>query len=171
MSLKNALIIDFTGSVSASDNHYLVFGEPVVKKLRSAAANKVVVVIDHGSQMSASEPHVVADHINLTGGNPLTGANDPCGERFPVVNDTYITEFQDAELDKLPRGVAGGLKEKVVPSKEEMAKLRELGVDFCCYHLVPTMIVAAHAGWKVAALVVPRGAKLDEKLISRLTGK
>jgi hypothetical protein len=33
------------------------------------------------------------------------------------------------------------------------------------------MIVAAHAGWKVAAVVLPEGAKLDESLLSRLTGK
>jgi hypothetical protein len=171
MSLKGALLLDFTGAGHAGFTAHQEFGEAIVKQLRNGAENKVVVVIDRGVHMLKNEPHVVADHINLTGGNPLCGVNDPCGERFPIVNGIYVEKFGDGDLDRLPRGIAGGLRPKVVPTKEEMAKLRELGVDFCCYNLVPTMIVAAHAGWKVAAVVLPEGAKLDQSLLSRLTGK
>jgi purine-nucleoside phosphorylase len=110
--------------------------------------------------MRQEAPHVVRDHLNLTGTNPLVGPNDPCGERFPSVNDVYITDL----CPNLPRGVAAGLVGGVFPTREEMEFLRSLGADFCCYNLVPTMIVAAHAGLKVLGLVVPEGVEVNPVL-------
>jgi len=170
VSLKGAKLIDFTGTVSGFD-HQNGYGDAVVKLLRGPAENKVVVVIDRGSQMQNKQPQLVLDHVNLTGANPLCGPNDPCGERFPVVNGIYLTEFGEDALDKLPRGIAGGLKSGVQLQPQEADRLRELGVDFCCYNLVPTMLIAAHAGWKVVALVVPEGTTLDEKVANCLKGK
>ncbi len=168
MSFKGAKLVDFTGTVSGFD-HHSNFGDPVVKSLRNGSHNKTVVVIDSGRNLT--EPHVVKDHVNLTGANPLCGPNVDCGERFPVVNGIYISDFTDEVLAKLPQGVVGGLKPGVVPTKEETAKLKELGIDFYCYNLVNTMLVAAHAGWKVVAIVLPEGAKLNEKVAARLRGE
>jgi hypothetical protein len=167
--LQGAKLIDFTGSVKGFAAHDRC-DEALINELRQGAANKVVVMIDRGENMPGNEVHLVSDHINLTGSNPLRGPNNPCGERFPVVNDIYITKIGAAELDSLPRGVAAGLKPGVQPGAEELEAVRKLGGHFCCYHLVPAMIVAAHAGWKVVGIAVPSGAKLDEKVVARLTG-
>lgn len=168
MSLKGARLIDFTGAVSGFE-HYAQFGDSVVKLLRNGSENKVVVVIDRA--LHTTEPHLVADHVNLSGTNPLCGPNVECGERFPVVNGVYLTEFGDDVLTRLPRGVAGGLKAGVSVSEEERAKLSALGIDFYCYNLVNTMLVAAHAGWKVVAIVVPDGTRIGDKVAARLRGE
>ncbi|MGH9551030.1 MAG: hypothetical protein ACRD3W_16730 [Terriglobales bacterium] len=170
MSIKGAKLIDFTGTAAGFEQHE-AFGEAVTKSLRNGAGNKVVVVLDRGTFLPVKEPHLVLDHINLTGDNPLRGPNNPCGERFPVVNGIYVTDFGGSALKQLPRGVLGGLKAGTVPTAAEMKRLRELGVDFCSYNLVQTMIVAAHAGWKVAAIVLPEGAKLDGDLLTQLSEK
>ena len=170
LSLKGATLIDFTGSVPGFE-HHTSFDQNVVKLLRNGSSSKTLVVIDSGVMMPGVKPYVVSDQVNLTGTNPLIGPNDSRGERFPVVNGVYVSRFEDLPLSALPRGVAGGLKHGVVPTPHESEKLRSLGIDFCCYNLVPTMLVAAHAGWKVVALVVPRGAKLDESIEKYLRGE
>lgn len=168
MLLKGAKLIDFTGKAKGFEQ-IPNFCDQVVKILRNGSENKTVIVVDHGFHLPVPTPHVVQDHINLTGGNPLCGPNDACGERFPVVNDIYVTEFGGGALAGLPQGVAGGLVPGVVPTDDEMQRLRDLGVSFCCYNLVPTMLIAAHAGWRVLGLVLPEmDATMHEKLLSDL---
>lgn len=167
MSLRGAMLIDFTGAIKPGGHDS--FNDAVVKLIRSGD-HKTVVIVDRGSCLQVSQPHLVTDHINLTGTNPLCGPNDPCGERFPVVNEIYHNTTGDETIDKLPRGVAAGLKTGVVPRDEEMVKLKSLGADFCCYNLVPAMIVAAHAGLKVIGIVVPDG-KVDANVTARLRGE
>lgn len=166
MSLRGATLIDFTGAVKPGGHDS--YNEAVAKLLRTGD-HKTVVIVDRGNSMTLMQPHVVSDHVNLTGANPLCGPNDPCGERFPVVNDIYIEETGDPVIDALPRGVVGGLKAGVVPRGEELAKLKSLGIDFCCYNLVPAMIVAAHAGLKVIGIILPEG-QLDETIAAKLRG-
>ena len=108
----------------------------------------------------------MADHLNFTGTNPLIGPNDPCGERFPVINEIYIEDPPADELRSLPRGILGGLKGGVRPNKAEEEKLRSLGAEFFSYNMVQTMIVAAHAGHRIIGLVIPEGKNLSEELIA-----
>ena len=149
--LEEATKIDFTGEVpgfKAVDR----FNQEVISLLRKPATRKVLVVVDRGYGLPTGAPHVVRDHLNLTGGNPLVGPNDPGGQRFPAVNDIYIS------LSGAASAVAAGIKPGVQPTDEELNRIHWLGADFYCYNLVPTMIVAAHAGWKVLAVAVPEGA-------------
>lgn len=157
--LKGARLVDYTRSTARS-HQFPGFGDRVIAFVREPSDSRYLVVVDRGYMMRQEAPHVVQDHLNLTGTNPLVGPNDPCGERFPSVNDVYITDL----CPDLPRGVAAGLKGGVFPTREEMEFLRSLGADFCCYNLVPTMIVAAHAGLKVLGLVVPEGAEVNPVL-------
>src|SRR5215813_10312585 len=158
-SLKDARCIDFTRDADGF-LQFPAFGERVVSFVREGKGSQVLVVVDRGYMMRQETPHVVRDHLNLTGTNPLVGPNDPCGERFPSVNGVYVTDV----LPDLPRGVAAGLKGGVFPTREEMDFLASMGADFCCYNLVPTMIVAAHAGFKVLGVVAPDGADLTALL-------
>ncbi len=153
LKLRNALCIDYTGDVKAF-KQFPAFGDDVIRLLRAGAENKTVVIVDRGFGFEKRAPHVVRDHLNLTGDNPLVGPNDPVGARFPVLLDVYITGF----LTDMAEGVAAGIKPGVQVSEPEMDMIRLLGGDFACYNLVPTMIVAGHAGWKVLAFVVPEGS-------------
>lgn len=168
MDLKGAKLIDFTGKVAGAQ-HFDHFSDEVTKAVRSHNGAKVAVVIDPGFGFEAEAPHLVSDHINLTGSNPLMGPNDPCGERFPVVNDIYLTEEMPGRiLPAIQCGVLGGLKAGVVPNAAEAAKLKSLGAQFFSYNLAQTMIIAAHSGWKVIGIVVPSRLPLDGALMNEI---
>jgi purine-nucleoside phosphorylase len=103
---------------------------------------------------------LIADHLNLSGDNPLRGPNlDRFGERFPAMTDAYDPALLAAARDASARtGVA--LREGVYimlsgPSYEtraEMRMLRGLGADAVGMSTVHEAIVARHAGVRVLAL-------------------
>jgi len=161
ISLKGASRIDFTGQLP-DFTHYPAFSSDVISLIRKGVGSRVLVVIDVGWGFGKAVPHKVRDHMNLTGSNPLVGPNDSCGERFPSVNSVYLSDF----LPELPAGVLAGLKPGVVPSADDLSLMRSLGADFYSYNLVPTMIVAAHAGFKVLGVVIPEGT--DKAAIANL---
>jgi purine-nucleoside phosphorylase len=151
--------VDFSGRVNAFE-FFEKFDDQLVGKLRDREAvgiEKILFVVDKGHGLLDATPVAVIDHLNLTGDNPLFGPNDPIGPRFTVMNGVYINPGND----KLPRGVAAGIKQGTTPSAEEVKLIRSLGADFYCYNLVPAVLLAAHAGWKVAAVVVPDGEAMS----------
>jgi purine-nucleoside phosphorylase len=113
----------------------------------------------------------ITDHLNLTGADPLRGANDDrLGTRFPDMSAAY-----DARLGELleacaaRRGMklgAGGYAGLAGPSYEtpaEIRMLRTLGADLVGMSTVLEVIAARHAGIRVAAvsLVTNLGAGLS----------
>jgi purine-nucleoside phosphorylase len=119
---------------------------------------------------------VITDHINLTGHNPLRGPNDErLGPRFPDMTRVYTPECQKTlhavahELKiKLQEGVYLGL---IGPSYETPAEIRMLGrmgADAVGMSTVAEVIVAAHAGLKVAGLsiITNRAAGLSGEPLS-----
>ena len=102
---------------------------------------------------------LIADHINLSGDNPLRGPNlDRFGERFPALADAYDPALRAAAKESSTRtGIA--LREGVYillagPSFEtraEMRMLRELGGDAVGMSTAYETIVARHAGVRVLA--------------------
>ena len=100
---------------------------------------------------------LIADHINLSGENPLVGPNlDRFGPRFPPLVDAYDPAFRAAALEAGERtGVA--LREGVYimlsgPSYEtraELRMLRSLGGDAVGMSTAHEAIVARHAGRRV----------------------
>jgi purine-nucleoside phosphorylase len=156
-------VIDFTGQIPAA-HQFTAFSPAVIDEIRKGSGN--LIVLDSGFGFAQPEPHIVADHLNFTGGNPLVGPNDPCGQRFPVINDIYISEPPHDRLRALKRGIVGGLKQDVRPSKEEEAKLRSLGAEFFSYNLAQTMIVAGHAGRRVIGLVLPADVPLAAEIVA-----
>lgn len=112
------------------------------------------------SDFSAGDLMIIADHINLTGENPLRGPNQAdFGPRFPDMSDAYT-----GELRELTRAVAGkqnvDIKEGVYagvagPSYETPAEVRmiaALGGDAVGMSTVPEVIIASHCGMKVAGI-------------------
>ncbi len=158
------MIIDFTGTVPGS-KQFDKFGDDVTALIRNSE-DKTFVIVDKGTGFKKAEPFIVSDHINLTGTNPLVGPNDPCGDRFPVVKDVYMTDSANG----LSVGIAAGLKPGYVPSAKDLELLRGFGCDFCCYNLVPAMIIAAHAHKRVVGLVIPDGVNA-EAIVSKLVAR
>lgn len=155
---KNAKLIDYTGSHKGFQ-HLKKFGQEFVDLVRNCKdGSKAVVVIDRAIGGNIKAPLLVKDHINLSGDNPLVGPNNPIGQRFPVVQGIYYSE--------LPRGISegiiAGLAPEVVPSSADEKHLKEIGVAASSYNMVSSMLIAAHAGWKVLGIVLPENQALTD---------
>lgn len=167
MSKNRTVTIDFTGSSNIPGAHrFPAWSREVLDFIRenARAGKKHFLVFDRGYGLHPATPHMVRDHLNLTGSNPLVGANDDIGPRFPVINSVYSTS-----QDVMPSGVAAGLLPGYRPDREEMQLIARLGGEFYCYNLVPLAITAAHAGCTVAAVALPDGVEPAEDLIDKLT--
>lgn len=166
---KGARLVDFTGGVSGFEK-WDNFSKKFTELVRSDAQPKAVVIIDRIFAERTTGPVLVRDHVNMTADNPLVGPNHPGGDRFPVVQGIYVTDCPSG----VTTGIAGGLRHGVEPSADEIKLMRSFGVDFCCYNVVPAMLVAAQAGWKVLAIGLPAGVALSSeqlKEIQELTRK
>jgi hypothetical protein len=163
-ALKNAPLIDFT-STAPGFKLLPEYGAPLVELIRNPDKRpQAIVVIDRAVSPLAG-PAVVRDHLNLTGSSPLLGPNDPCGERFPVVQGIYIED----QLPEWPRVVAVGLKPGVKPDATDLENIKKFGGDVCCYNMVPTMLVAAHARCQVLGILLPEGMPLPQHLLEKIT--
>jgi purine-nucleoside phosphorylase len=100
---------------------------------------------------------LIADHINLSGDNPLLGPNlDRFGDRFPAMTDAYDPGLRAGARESAARAGVG-LREGVYvmlsgPSYEtraEMRMLRVLGGDAVGMSTAHEVIVARHAGARV----------------------
>ena len=113
-----------------------------------------------GDGLEAGDLVLIRDHINLTGRNPLIGANDDrLGPRFPDMSTVYPADLRRTALEAGSRaGVA--LKEGVyawflgpsfeTPSEVQMA--RRLGADLVGMSTVPEAIAVRHMGARVLGI-------------------
>jgi purine-nucleoside phosphorylase len=103
---------------------------------------------------------VIDDHINLTGGNPLVGANEErFGPRFPDMTDVYslrlraIADRAAADLGlTLPHGVYAALLGPSYETPAEIRYLRTIGADAVGMSTVPEAIAARHMGIEVLGI-------------------
>ena len=103
---------------------------------------------------------LITDHLNLTGRNPLVGANDDrLGPRFPDMTRAY-----DPELARLARaaanetgtslqkGVYAALLGPTYETPAEIHMLRVLGANAVGMSTVPEVIALRHMGVAVGAI-------------------
>jgi purine-nucleoside phosphorylase len=103
---------------------------------------------------------VIDDHINLTGDNPLVGANDDrFGARFPDMSEVYSTRLRtmaDQAGKALgvppPHGVYAALLGPSYETPAEIRYLRVIGADAVGMSTVPEAIVARHMGLEVLGI-------------------
>lgn len=119
----------------------------------------------NGTSMAAvSPPAVVAlavdDHAGLTWCSPLTGPNDDAmGPRFPSLAGCYAPE---AVVDRLAghegiivrRGIVAGVADDGALSDFEAEVMAGQGWTVATEELVAPVIIAAHMGLRVAAVVL-----------------
>jgi xanthosine phosphorylase len=134
-----------------------------IRMLKELGAEALLVTNAAGSLRAEVGPGrlmAISDHINLLGVNPLTGPNDDAvGPRFPSLRDAY-----DPALLQRLRSAAGKLEIDLAegvylatagPSFETAAEIRmfrTLGADAVGMSTVPEVILARHAGLRVAAV-------------------
>jgi purine-nucleoside phosphorylase len=102
---------------------------------------------------------VIADHINLTGRNPLFGPVESGDLRFPDMSDPYDAELR-AALHRAGKRAGVALVEGVYgsalgPSYETPAEVRmfeRLGLDAIGMSTVPEVIAARAIGMRVAGV-------------------
>ncbi len=136
-----------------------------VRTLARLGVERLLLTNASGSLRPAIGPGslvAITDHVNLAGFNPLTGTNDDAfGPRFPGLRDAYDPELR-AGLHAAAAATGTSLAEGVYlavagPSFETPAEIRAfrtLGADLVGMSTVPEVIVARHAGLRVAAVSV-----------------
>lgn len=116
-----------------------------------------------GAMNPAFEPGdlmLLIDHINLSGQNPLTGANvDVLGPRFPEMTDAYDAELAGRAWAAAARagvplrqGIYLMLSGPSFETRAEMRMLRNFGADAVGMSTAYEVIVARHAGIRVLAI-------------------
>jgi len=103
---------------------------------------------------------VIDDHINLTGHNPLVGANeDRFGPRFPDMSQVYSARLRriadeagKAMNSRLPHGIYVALLGPSYETPAEIRYLRTIGADAVGMSTVPEAIVARHMGLDVLGI-------------------
>lgn len=131
-----------------------------IRVLKRLGVDTLIVTNAAGGINTSFEPGdlmVIADHLNLTGSNPLVGPNDPeFGDRFPDMSTAYTRELRQlahkvAEEQQfvIREGVYAGLLGPTYETPAEIRMLRTLGADVVGMSTVSEVIVARHAGLQV----------------------
>ena len=103
---------------------------------------------------------LIEDHINLMGGNPLTGQNDDrFGPRFPDMTDVYSPRLRAKAEEaaqaiglQLARGIYVALHGPSSETPAEIRFLRTIGADAVGMSTVPEAIAARHMGIEVLGI-------------------
>jgi xanthosine phosphorylase len=134
-----------------------------MRTLRALGAEAVLLTNAAGSLRAEVRPGrlmVLSDHIDFTGLNPLVGPNDDAiGPRFVSLGDAYDLDLRTrlhaaaASLDlDLAEGVYLAVRGPSFETPAEIRAFRTLGADAVGMSTVPEVIVARHAGLRVAAV-------------------
>jgi len=119
-----------------------------------------------------SELMIVTDHINLTGGNPLTGPNlDEFGPRFPDMSNVYdpglIRLAREKALESgtlLREGVYVGISGPSLETPAETRFLRMIGADAVGMSTVSEVIVGVHCGLSIMAIMAITNVNLPDSM-------
>ncbi|MBJ9988434.1 purine-nucleoside phosphorylase [Paenibacillus sp. S28] len=134
-----------------------------VRVMKELGVKSLLVTNAAGGINTAFEPGdlmVLTDHLNLTGRNPLIGANEPAlGVRFPDMSEAYSRRLRQLLKDTaasknipIREGVYAGLLGPTYETPAEIRMLRTIGADAVGMSTVSETIVARHAGLEVLGI-------------------
>lgn len=111
---------------------------------------------------AAGDIMLIADHINLTGENPLVGPNeDSWGDRFPDMMEAYDKRLITLALNAgqsngifLRQGIYVGLKGPSLETPAEVRFLQTIGAEAVGFSTVLEVIAAVHAKISVLGLSI-----------------
>lgn len=134
-----------------------------VRVMKAIGVSKLLVTNAAGgvnTSYKAGDLMLISDHLNLTGRNPLIGANDNrLGVRFPDMSQAYSPQLRQKAKDvaasqgvELQEGVYVGFLGPNYETPAEIRMLRILGGDAVGMSTVSEVIVAQHAGMEVLGI-------------------
>ena len=135
--------------------------DAVVHGVRTAvAAGCTVVVLTNAAggvdpALAVGRPVLIADHINLTGHNPLVGPPPPSGPRFVDLTECWSPRLRDvarAVDPTLPEGVYAAFLGPSYETPAEVRMARALGADLVGMSTVLEAIAARQLGAEVLGL-------------------
>ncbi|MFD0681001.1 MULTISPECIES: purine-nucleoside phosphorylase [unclassified Paenibacillus] len=125
----------------------------------------------------AGDLMLISDHLNLTGANPLIGANHPeLGLRFPDMSEAYSRNYRqlakqiaedmrsEGKSIRLQEGVYSGITGPSYLPPAELTMLARLGGDAVGMSTVGEVIAASHAGLKVLGISCITDMAIGEEL-------
>ena len=144
-----------------------------VRVMQLLGVNTLIVLNASGGinpSFNTGDIMVIADHINLTGGNPLIGPNvDEWGPRFPDMTQVYdpklIAMAEEAALEngiRVQKGVYVGLPGPSLETRAEIRFLKTIGADAVGLSTIPEVIAAAHGGMAILGLSVITNMNLPD---------
>jgi purine-nucleoside phosphorylase len=128
----------------------------------------------------AGDLMLIADHINMTGDNPLVGHNHAeLGVRFPDMSEAYSRKYrelarkaavevkgEDGEPLRLQEGVYCGISGPAYMTPAELTMLAKLGGDSVGMSTVAEVIAARHGGLDVLGISCITDMAIGEELES-----
>ncbi len=171
-------VIVLAGRVHRYEGHDFSQVVLPVRLLSALGCSTLIVTNAAGAAHTGMQPGdlmLISDHINLTGGSPLTGPNDDrLGPRFPDMTAAYDPELlvlaeqvAQKQAIRVHRGVYVGLAGPSYETPAEIRMLARLGGDAVGMSTVAEVIAARHMGVRVLGLscITNLGAGLGTELL------
>ena len=163
--IGNTKTLAFQGRIHMYEGYSLKQITLPVRVMRALGAELLLVTNACGGMnpnYRCGDLMLIDDHINLMGDNPLIGINDDrLGPRFPDMSEPYDRRLIDEALSiarrediVAHRGVFVAVSGPNLETRAEYRFLRAIGSDVVGMSTVPEVIVARHAGLRVAGISI-----------------
>jgi purine-nucleoside phosphorylase len=173
--LENKTVIAMQGRFHYYEGYSMQEVTFPVRVMKALGVDHLIVTNACGGMNPAFKPGdlmIIKDHLNLTGANPLIGANEPSlGPRFPDMSRAYTPELIALVKEtaqslgiKTQQGVYAGISGPNYLPPAELTMLRLLGGDAVGMSTVPEVIVASHMAMKVIGISCVTDMAIGEQL-------
>jgi purine-nucleoside phosphorylase len=161
--LQNKTVIAMQGRFHYYEGYSMQDVTFPVRVMKALGVDQLIVTNACGGMnpaFKAGDLMLIQDHLNMTGANPLIGANEPeLGPRFPDMSRAYTPELlvlvREVALElgiEIQQGVYAGITGPTYMTPAELTMLRNLGGDAVGMSTVPEVIVASHMAMKVIGI-------------------
>ena len=163
--INNVNVVCMYGRSHIYEGHNPAILAKPIRVLKDIGCKLLIVTNAAGSldeDMPAGSLMVITDHINLSGFNPLIGANAfDYGPRFHDMSDGYHKKYRDQLIDvantinqKLYQGVYCMYSGPNFETPAEIKASKILGVNAVGMSTVPEVLVANHCSLPVIAVSI-----------------
>lgn len=173
--LHNKMVIAMQGRFHYYEGYTMQEVTFPVRVMKALGVEQLIVTNACGGMnpaFKAGDLMLIKDHLNMTGDNPLIGANESkLGPRFPDMSRAYSPELltlaQDAAKSlgiEIQQGVYAGITGPTYMTPAELMMLRKLGGDAVGMSTVPEVIVASHMAMQVIGISCVTDMAIGEEL-------